>query len=90
MPYIIVEGEFGVGDRLENQGLMENNRTTSGNTFSSRQALFNRSRKQSFRTAVSGLKGTIIFEIYKIQSIRRYITISSIEFVITFSIVFSE
>ena len=71
MPYIIVEGEFGAGDRLENQGLMEDNKTTSGNSFSSRQALFNRSRKQAFRTAVSGLKGTIIFQIYKIQSRRR-------------------
>ena len=73
MPYIIVEGEFGVGDRLENEGLMENNKTNSGNTFLSRQALLNRIRKQSFRTAVSGLKGTIIFEIYKIQSIYNHI-----------------
>ena len=57
MPYIIVEGDFGSGTRLENHRLREDDKSSGNTVFCSRKPLFNRNLKQNYRTAVSGLKG---------------------------------
>ena len=58
MPYIIVEGDFGIGTRLENHRLREDDKHSGNKAFCSRKPLFNRNPKQNYRTAVSGLKGS--------------------------------
>ena len=71
MPYVLVEGFLAIQEYDQNNGSSDNNVTINNNSSSSRNVGPRYSRqqlKQSYLTAVSGLKGRII-EMYYLNTV---------------------
>ena len=67
MPYVLVEGFLAIQEYGQNNGSSDNNVTINNNSSSSRNVGPRYSKqqlKQSYLTAVSGLKGRIIETYY--------------------------
>ena len=68
MPYVLVEGFLAIQEYGQNNGSSDNNVTINNNSSSSRNVGPRYSKqqlKQSYLTAVSGLKGRIIEMYYQ-------------------------
>ena len=72
MPYVLVEGLLAIQEYGQNNGHSDNNVTINNNSSSSRNVGPRYSKqqlKQSYLTAVSGLKGRII-ETYYLNNVK--------------------
>ena len=72
MPYVLVEGFLAIQEYGQNNGPSDNNVTINNNSSSSRNVGPRYSKqqlKQSYLTAVSGLKGRII-ETYYLSNVK--------------------
>ena len=72
MPYVLVEGFLAIQEYGQNNGPSDNNVTINNNSSSSRNVGPRYSKqqlKQSYLTAVSGLKGRII-ETYYLNNVK--------------------
>ena len=77
MPYVLVEGFLAIREYDQSNGSSDNNVTINNNSSSSRNVGPRYSRqqlKQSYLTAVSGLKGRII-EMYYQNTVTNLITV---------------
>ena len=77
MPYVLVEGFLAIQEYGQNNGPSDNNVTINNNSSSSRNVGPRYSKqqlKQSYLTAVSGLKGRII-EMYYQNTVTNLITV---------------